>query len=133
MPRSKTGKKRPLPDKVAMEAAVNFYLSKPADDKCSLRLVAQQFNVKKTTLDRCVKNAQAQGVTNFRYEPQVAHKRVFSLQEENALKDYLLKASKMHYGLTLIQARQLAYKYAAKNKKTSQLPGRLMRWLARAG
>lgn len=42
---------------------------------------------------------------------------IFSNNEECMLTDYLLKASKMHYGLTAYQARTLAFEYALALKK----------------
>lgn len=41
-------------------------------------------------------------------------RQVFSDEEEKRLKDYMLKASNIHYGLTTNQARSLAFEYAVK-------------------
>jgi hypothetical protein len=42
---------------------------------------------------------------------------IFSEEEEELLKDYLLKAAQMCYGLTQDGTRELAYKYAIANEK----------------
>lgn len=43
---------------------------------------------------------------------------MFSGEEEAALKEYLLTAACLHYGLTKQEVRNLAYQYAAANNKT---------------
>jgi len=55
--------------------------------------------------------------------PSVSHKacyshaQVFSATEENMLADYLLQASKMHYGLSTRMTRKLAFQFAGANSK----------------
>lgn len=52
---------------------------------------------------------------------------MFSVEEENKLENYLIKSSKLQYGLTYKQVRDLAYSYCvklerklAKNWETNQ-------------
>ena len=43
---------------------------------------------------------------------------MFTLNEEELLQDYLIKAAKIQYGLTRKQVRVLAYEYAVRNQKS---------------
>lgn len=45
------------------------------------------------------------------------HRQIFSDKEEILLKEYLLKSSKIHYGLAYIQTRKLAFDYAMRLEK----------------
>lgn len=45
------------------------------------------------------------------------HSQIFTDSEEQQLKEYLLRSSKIHYGLTYIQTRKLAFEYAEQLKK----------------
>jgi len=52
------------------------------------------------------------------FEPKYNCRRVFSDAEETMLKDYFIKASKIHYGLSLKSARKLAYQYGLRLNKS---------------
>lgn len=47
-----------------------------------------------------------------KYHSKYTSTQVFSVEEECELEKYLVKSSRMHYGLTYRQARELAYQYA---------------------
>ena len=46
--------------------------------------------------------------------------QVFTTDEEGALQTYIVKVSKMFYGLTKLQTRELAFRYA--EKKGIEMP-----------
>jgi hypothetical protein len=79
----------------------------------TIRKAAKKYNVTKTTLHLRLKNMEDSEVTREKY----AGIRVFSKDEERALADYCLQSSAIHYGLTKINARRLAYEYAVFCKK----------------
>ncbi|XP_030760926.1 uncharacterized protein LOC115886037 [Sitophilus oryzae] len=49
---------------------------------------------------------------DYRHRPNIVNKRIFSLEQEKLLVDYLKTSSKMCYGLTTVQVKELAYQYA---------------------
>lgn len=88
-----------------MKAAVEQVLSgRP------VRTVAREASVDRMTLKRYVAKMLFNPSTLCR--PQFVTKQVFSYDEETALSDYLLQASKLHYGLSTKTTRQLAYQFA---------------------
>lgn len=85
----------------------------------SFRKAAEVYNVSKTTLNRHVSTFKKseQPNFNFKYVSQKQSQKIFTVEEERKLVDYILQASKYHYGLTINDARTLAYEYASVNKK----------------
>jgi len=55
---------------------------------------------------------------DIKFRPFYDSKRVFSVEEENELAQYLLTASKHHHGLSTTATRTLAHEYAKRNQKT---------------
>ena len=55
--------------------------------------------------------------TDVVFEPGYNFRKVFSDAEETMLKDYFIKASKIHHGLSAKSARKLAYQFAIKVNK----------------
>lgn len=113
MPRSKVGKKR---EKVNVER-----LTKAVEDcmneGISLREAVRRYEVSKTTLIRhllAFKNSESQ---EFVYSATNKTKQVFSPDEEESLKTYLITAARLHYGLTKVEVRSLAYQYASAKGK----------------
>ncbi|KAK4887880.1 hypothetical protein RN001_004151 [Aquatica leii] len=51
----------------------------------------------------------------FSYKPKFDGKKIFSTEEEAEIVNHLKQASRLHYGLTAIQTRKLAYDYAVAN------------------
>lgn len=93
------------------------------DRKLSLRAVAEEYQITKSTLSRYVakaKNATDHGevAANVTYQPRFNHAKVFDEPQETSLTEYLLTASKMHAGLTKRMLREFAYEYAKLNRIT---------------
>lgn len=114
MPRSKKGVKRTPVNQQNITCAVNRVLSKDL----SIREASRTYNVSKTTLIRHLsKYRKIEDSAEFRYQANNKTKQVFSAQEENSLKDYLITAARLHYGLTKMEVRCLAYQFAIANEK----------------
>ena len=113
MPRSKFGIKRPGPNKDALEAAAKEVL----ENKMSFRAAASQYNVSRSTLMRHIKEYRNSGKNKFEYRTNYETQRVFTKEEELLLVQYLKQAARLHYGLSLIEVRKLAYQYAKQNLK----------------
>ncbi|KAK4884074.1 hypothetical protein RN001_000345 [Aquatica leii] len=65
-------------------------------------------------LDDSGQENEAADVNQIRkYHSKYTSTQVFSFEEECELEKYLVKSSRMHYGLTYRQARELAYQYAS--------------------
>lgn len=110
MPRSKIGNKRPIPSKGVMEAAVQDVMI----NNLSIRTAADKYKVAKSAIGRYVKQIKANKESpEFSYHPKFDVHRVFSLEEEQQLVDYLKYAASVHYGLTIYQTRKLAFEYAS--------------------
>ena len=98
-----------------MKKAVNEVTEK----KALVRSVSEIYAIPFTTLWRYVKKfSSSQNPNNVVFEPKYNCRKVFSDVEEVMLKDYLVKASKIHYGLSPKSARELAYQYAVKLGKS---------------
>lgn len=82
--------------------------------RLSFRKAALKYNIKTSTLQSRVRKFKAgNGDKPSRvYHSKFTSLQVFSLEEEARLNDYLTNCSKMHYGLTEVEIRKLAYKYA---------------------
>lgn len=88
----------------------------------SIRDVAQQFDVKRSTLQRYVQKKKVsteEGTHEVddsnRYEPNYRAAQIFSEKQEIMIAEYLMLASKMNYGLTPTEAMKLAYEFAEVN------------------
>lgn len=78
----------------------------------SLRKAADAKNVNYGTLNRYLKKKKAcaeQEAINMCLTPNYACRKVFTNAAEMTLKEYLIKCSKMCYGLDTIETRKLAY------------------------
>lgn len=81
----------------------------------SLRKAANEKHVNFMTLQRYVqkkKKCPAQEAENLRLTPNYANRAVFSVDQENALQEYLINCSRMCYGLDTVECRKLAYEMA---------------------
>lgn len=83
----------------------------------SIRETANDLGIPKSTLQRYVDKAKRFGLENIRKTSKWDNARVFDVQEEMALEQYLLTAAKHCHGLTITSTKQLAYQYAKKNNK----------------
>lgn len=85
------------------------------DKKMSLRTAADNYEMKKTTLARAVikqrRNVAAGDGTLITFQPNYSHQIIFTKDEERMLEEYILNASKRHYGMTKLMVRQFAYEY----------------------
>lgn len=81
----------------------------------SIRKAASRFSLKFSTLRRYVQRAKTGGIKS--YVPNYACRKVFSDEEESDIEEYLIKASRIHHGLTKLQVRELCYQLAVKNGK----------------
>lgn len=116
MPRSKTGKKRTPVDPESMKKAVEA-VTGPQEKRISIREAFKVFNVKFATLVRNLNNFKTSDTTTFEYKATCDAKKVFSEEGEMKLVEYIKTISKMNYGQTKKQVRELAYKFAVANKK----------------
>lgn len=77
----------------------------------SVRAAANEFGVPRMTLVRFIKKSSSQEHPTMGY---AAPRKVFNEEQEQGLKDYLLKTSDIYYGLTPKNVRTLAYDCAIK-------------------
>lgn len=84
----------------------------------SLCEAAKQYGIAKSTLFgyvRKLKNSNDE--TNIRFQPNYTCRQVFSEVEDTLLCDYLVTASRLHHGLSMKDARTLAFEFASENNK----------------
>lgn len=117
MPRNPDGIKRSKPNADNVTAAAETVLK----DGVPVRTAARQFGVSRTTLQRhidfCKKINSEKTELNCAYSNRCAVWTVFSKNEENALVQYLIFVSNMHYGLSKQQVKKLVFEYAKANEK----------------
>lgn len=116
-------KKKGCIDEDSMAAAISEVLKK----KKSIRGTAIKYQLNHNTLFKRVKfvknakpalreedsgNESENEIRMCANLMRQKHKQVFSNEEELELKHYLLRSSKINYGLTYVQTRNLAYQYA---------------------
>ena len=88
------------------------------ENKASIRNVSEEYAMPFTTLWRYVyKYKFFEQSTDVVFEPRYNCWKVFSDAEETMLKDYFIKASKIHHGLSAKSARELVYQFAIKVNK----------------
>lgn len=87
----------------------------------SIRRVADQYGIKRSTLQRYAQKQKAllnqgtglsQEEVGMRFSPNYRNSRILDDSQEQLLADYLLRASKMNYGLAPKEAMKLAYEFA---------------------
>lgn len=84
--------------------------------KVSLREAALQYHVKYQTLFRYVKKSRENPNVPIRMTPNYQCRLVFSQEQETSLKAYMITCSKMCYGKSTKDFRELAYEMAKINK-----------------
>lgn len=105
-------------DEDSMKSAIDEVLNKTL----SIRKAAQKYGVKPTTLESRLTKLYKQAATEDRhskvrvFSSKYSSNQVFSAKEEAHLNTYIMKCSKMHYGLTIVQVRKLAYEFAKANR-----------------
>lgn len=104
------------------EAVVGRALEEIRNGRMTFRSAAVEFDLKKSMLHKRFKNyhdsTEDSGTGSDTGKSKYASNQVFSAQEENMLNSYLLNSSSIHFGLTMLQTRILAYEYAQKLNKT---------------
>lgn len=83
----------------------------------SVRAVAAEYGIDRKTLGRYVDKYKKSGDGNIEFKANHISCQVFSDKEEHVLKEYLLLASKLNYGLSSKATRNLAFQYAIANNK----------------
>lgn len=114
MPRSKQGNKRENVSVENLQQAIKLV----QENGLSVRTAAKQCNVSRTTLQRHFGAHLESGDAEFSYKNNCSIRQVFSNEEQLDLRDYLLTASLMHYGLSKEDVKKLAYQFAKANTKT---------------
>lgn len=112
MPRSKEKKVREQPSNATFSSAVKDVV----ENHLSVRGAAEKYNISKSTLAQHVTNFKASGAETYQYSPNYDTHKVFSEEQERMLVQYLKQAAYMHYGLTILDLRKLAYEFAKINK-----------------
>ncbi|XP_046975376.1 MFS-type transporter clz9-like [Vanessa cardui] len=102
---------RQVVDEESMQSAIQDVVQ----GVLSYRKAANKYNLKLSTLESRVKTYRkrndAEGSSNRTFNSKYTSFQVFSSEEEKLLNDYIIKCCKMHYRLTTIQTRKLAYEY----------------------
>jgi len=73
----------------------------------AVNTVARECGIDRMTLKHYVRKCRID--PNTACKPNFATKQIFSVDEEKSLAEFLLKASKLHYGLSTKETRKLAY------------------------
>ena len=102
--------KKKIPDKMAPSKARILEAITDINDGKSIRQVAKAFGISKSSLQRHVKKySEASNKDSIIFHRNLVCGLVFSEEQELSLVEYLLTASRMHFGLTSVQVRILAY------------------------
>lgn len=112
-----TAKKKHKEYKANMKIAVE----KVVTGELKLRAAANFHQISKSALHRMIvkyKNINKEEQKNFDFERKHGFGNVFDEKEEQALAEYLIKASQMCYGLTVKATSEFAYQFAVANDKT---------------
>ena len=97
---------------------INTGVSKVLKKEGSVRQVALALGLKKTTLQRHVNELKLlpeNERADHTFVPQYGTKSVFIDKQEILLREYLITASKMHFGLTRARFLQFAYEFGTAN------------------
>lgn len=96
MPRSKSGVKRKEMSKSDIEKALELVFK----NEITLYKAAKDFLIPKSSLIRYKQKFLASGLEKFKHKTMSEIKTAFTLEEENMLVNYILKAADLQYGLT---------------------------------
>lgn len=102
------GKRREIPKDLILRAMEE--VSKGA----KIKTTAVKYDIPRTNLQRYVKQGTVKDNAS-----RFVSSQIFTVQEEEQLAKYMTVSSKLNYGLTKLQARQLAYDYAVAIKKSN--------------
>lgn len=116
MPRFYTRKREPINEGKMQEALRKYFKT-----ECSFASLAKKYNLDKMASYFRIKKIKAGEVSSlgltFITKNKYANRQIFDDLEENSLLEYALLASTLHFGLTTIQLRILAFELAVKLKK----------------
>ncbi|XP_031335664.1 uncharacterized protein LOC116165389 [Photinus pyralis] len=90
------------------------------NNNITIREAARQFEVTKSALQRYVakyRNIEEDHKVSFSFERHHGLTQVFTDDEEQLLREYLINASNMCYGLSAKECRLFAYRFAVSNQK----------------
>lgn len=104
-------KKRKRPSVSTIENAVNEVIHHGQ----SINKTALAFNISRAYLAKIVKKAKISIDLSYKHCPNIGNRRIFTVEQENMLANYLKIASKMCHGLTKEQIKKLAFEYAEAN------------------
>lgn len=102
-------------DKGSFSAVQMGNAIKAVNNGSSIRGAAKNFNLKFQTLARYVKKHKEAGDAPIRLTPNYSCRKIFTNEQENDLKQYIIKCSKMCYGQSTFNIRKLAYEMATIN------------------
>ncbi|CAB3251788.1 unnamed protein product [Arctia plantaginis] len=103
----KKNKRREIPKEIILRAIEE--ITKGA----KIKATANKYDIPRSNLQRYLKQGTVKDVSSKFISCQI-----FAEDEEAKLSEYLITSSKLNYGLSKVQTRQLAYDYAcAINKK----------------
>lgn len=94
----------------AMKTAVGL-----VNNGMSLRKASEQCHIAHQTLARYVKKYKNDNSSKM--SPNYSVNKIFNDEEEEALAQYIIKCSKMFYGLPILECRKVAYEMAVINNK----------------
>ena len=84
----------------------------------SLCEAAKQYGIAKSTLSGYVRKLRNSGDESaVRFEPNYSCRQVLSNEDETLLVDYLITASRLHHGLSVKDARSMAFEFTQANDK----------------
>lgn len=84
-------KKRERPTSSTIEEAVSDVI----ENGQSINRTAHFFNISRAYLAKIVKKAKSSNECKFKHNPDIGNKRIFTLEQESVLAEYLKTASKM--------------------------------------
>lgn len=79
-----------------------------------IKTTADKYQIPRSNLQRYLKQGYVKD-----FSLRFITSQIFTSEEEEKLAKYMIESSKLHYGLTKLQARKLAYDYALAIKKTN--------------
>ena len=102
----------------SMEQAVNAVLVGVGGRQLSLCQAAEEYGLKFQTLQRYVAKKKANPNQDIRMTPNYGCRKIFNEADENSLVDYIVLCSKMCYGKSTKDFRELAFEMAKENNIT---------------
>ena len=83
----------------------------------SISAVSKHSKIAFSSLRWYVEKAKQYGLDELKYTPKNKCRQVFTNEEEILLKNYIVTASRIRYGLTRTQLKKVAYDFADHNRK----------------